>query len=110
MTCSSVVLQLHIKTRRTTKTANCWRAAGDNASFFNLVKRLCCTLDNGKRGAGLTVAFAPVFQADKHSRHVLPVTPRARTNGGKHRHDVVFFMGEVIFLDLLNDFQGLLLG
>ncbi len=41
-------------------------------------------------------------------RATFPV-PCARTHGGKHRHDVVFSW-VVIFLDLLNDFQGLLLG
>ena len=110
MTRPGVVLQLHIKTRRTAKTANCWRAAGNNSGFFNLIKFFRCTFDNGKRGAGFTVAFAPVFQADKHPRHVLAVAARARTDRGKHRRDVVFLMSEVILLDLFHHFQGLLLG
>ncbi len=109
MTGPGMILQFHIEARRAPHSAYGRRAAGEHSGFFDLLKGFGRTFDNRKRTAGFGIALVPVFQADKHPRHVLAVAARAGAHGGENRHHIVFLLGEEILLHLLHHFEGLLL-
>lgn len=68
MACYGVISQFYINPGGAAQTANCQRASGEDAGFFNLVKCFCRPFNNGERRTGSRIARALVLSGQTCAR------------------------------------------